>query len=25
VNGNFVAHLTINLSEFYDKMRYSGR
>ncbi|SHK55965.1 histidine kinase [Epilithonimonas mollis] len=23
-NGNFVAHLTINLSEFYDKMRYSG-
>lgn len=25
VNDNFVAHLTINLSEFYDKMRYSGR
>jgi len=24
-NGNYVAHLTINLSEFYDKMRYSGR
>ncbi len=23
-NGNFVAHLTINLSEFYDKMCYSG-
>jgi len=25
VNDNFVAHLTINLSEFYDKVRYSGR
>lgn len=24
-NGIFTAHLTINLSEFYDKVRYSGR
>lgn len=23
-NDTFAAHLTINLAEFYDKMRYSG-